>query len=205
MMTNSEVNGVLRRIKNIKSYWYNMSKNEGITEEEKKIATESFEAVNNLINKMCSYTWAVFEDKTSNLIREDRGRDVEERQGEISENELARKIAHDGLIVQIKWVDKMCRMAGLEEVYGKLPNEYKEDTSGLMGEENRSKPGVVETRHAIARWSFDMVISCMGSIYLDIGDLDYDTNPDTYNEISQNKGRKVKIKDDMEWMTEPEK
>lgn len=205
MMTNSEVNGVLRRIKNIKSYWYNMSKNEGITEEEKKIATESFEAVNNLINKMCCYTWAVFEDKTSNLIREDRGRDVEERQGEISENELARKIEHDGLIVQIKWVDKMCRMAGLEEVYGKLPNEYKEDTSGLMGEENRSKPGVVETRHAIARWSFDMVISCMGSIYLDIGDLDYDTNPDTYNEISQNKGRKVKIKDDMEWMTEPEK
>ena len=204
MMTNSEVNAILRRMKNAKKHWHDIARNDVASQDEKEMADDSFGDINDLINKMCEYTWAVFEDNTKSSIRDDRGMEVEERQEKMMDIERTRKIKHDALITQIKLVDKECRVAGIEEIYGDLPNQFKEDVSGLMGEENRKNPEVLKTRKQIANWTFDFVLSCSIGMYLDLGNLDFDTNPQDFKNVSRGMIGKKVIQEDIKTMTDPE-
>ena len=102
MMTNSEVNAILRRMKNAKKHWHDIARNDVASQDEKEMADDSFGDINDLINKLCEYTWAVFEDNTKSSIRDDRGMEVEERQEKMMDIERTRKIKHDALITQIK-------------------------------------------------------------------------------------------------------
>lgn len=202
MMTNREVNAILKRIKDAKSYWKNYGQKEDISDDKKLLAKDSYEAVDDLIDKMCSYTCAVFDDKLKGFIRIDDNLEVKDRQEKIQEIERTRKLRHDALITQIKMVDKMCRMEGVDEIYGELPKEYRENVSGLMGDENREKPGVVETRHAIAKWTFDFVLSCSVGMYLDLGELDFENNPDDFRAISSKIKGEKKMQKDIKEMTD---
>ncbi|MBO5179167.1 MAG: DUF3232 domain-containing protein [Clostridia bacterium] len=170
-MTNREIDGILYKIRDLK--------NSGSTG---KMVAEM------LIDSMCSYTSSVFEDnyKDANLTKlRESANSLEEYQAKIEEIELRRKSNHDELIGNIKMADMLCRRQKLPEIYGELPEEYKENIDGLMGEENRKRPGVVETRHAIADWAWSFMVGAVISMDIDINNLDYEKNPGDMQKIGE--------------------
>ena len=174
-MTNTELNNVIKRMRNAKLKASEVLKATTSTLEEREDASELLEEVDGLVKSMCEYTASVFNDERKNIKRTEMIRNansIEEYQS-MSENiERTRKSAHDDLIRRIKLTDLLCKINGTDEIYGQLPEEYKMDTSGLMGSKNRAKPGVVETRHAIADWTWQVVLGCTVEMYMEIGDYD---------------------------------
>ena len=187
-MTNTEFNKIARRIKNAREYCSKMSKDDNLTAEEREDIEFFQDDIEKLIKDMCNYTCSVFDDNYKNANRAQMAEeydDVIDFQRVCEDIERMRKNSHDALIIQIKVTDNACRVAGLEEIYGELPEEYRKDTSGLMGDKNRSNPGVVETRHAIADWCFDFVLAATVGMYMDLDELDYNKNVEDYKTVSE--------------------
>lgn len=177
-MTNGEINGILNRIKELRKV-------------DEDIA-------NDLINALCKYTSSVFDDsfKDANITgMRENANSLEEYQQKVEEIELNRKSAHDDLISSIKVADMLCRMSGIQEIYGELPEEYQKDTTGLMGEANRKNPGVVETRHNIAEWAWGFITGAVISMDIDISNIDYSNDINDFKKVgetySDKKARKV--------------
>ena len=161
-MSNREIDGILSRIKTLKSQ---SSMHASIAEQ--------------LIDSMCAYTSSVFEDnyqRSNSLQMRENANSISEYQRQFVEIDSGRKIAHDALITMIKMADFVCRKTGIPEIYGELPEQFKDDVSGLMGKENRDKPGVVETRHGIANWTWGFITGAVISMDIDIEGRDYSRN-----------------------------
>ena len=187
-MTNTEFNKIVRRKKAAREYCSKMSKDDNLTDEEREDIEFLQDDIEKLIKDMCNYTCSVFDDNYKNANRAQMAEEyaeVQDFQRVCEDIERTRKNSHDALIIQIKVTDNACRAAGLEEIYGELPEEYRKDTSGLMGDKNRSNPGVVETRHAIADWCFDFVLAATVGMYMDLDELDYNKNVEDYKTVSE--------------------
>ncbi len=180
-MTERDVDRILIRIKNAREYYAKRKNDTTLEEDDREWAGDNEEAILDLIDDMAVYTASVFDDNFKNITREAyaKERRTEDWKAECEQIEFRRKTTHDALILKIKMVDLICNRDGLEEIYGELPDEYKHDTSGLMGEKNRSKPGVLETRHKIADWVFQFTLSCA---VIDALDRDYENDIDAYAE-----------------------
>ncbi len=141
-----------------------------------------------LVNSMVEYTDVVFDHNMSKATRENSyssSENLVDTQKEMEKIERRRKICHDALITDVRMTDTACRLVGVDEIYGKLPKEYREDSSGLLGEENRKNSGVVETRHAIADWAWDFVLGCTVAFQLDLEDMNYQKNLSDREKISE--------------------
>ena len=163
--------------------------NPNITEEERK---DDLDLVSNFVDSMCQYTTAAFKERKKSAIRNQMMRDGEsgEEIRTIGEQlEKNRKNSHDMLILQTKRIDLVCREYGLPEIYGKIPEEYKKDISGLLGEKNRKNPGVVEARHDLANWTWDFILSCTICMDLetniDMEDLDIEKNREDFEKAAE--------------------
>ncbi len=187
-MTERDVDRILRKIRDAREYYVKRKNDTTLSEEDREWAEDDEEAILSLIDDMAEYTSSVFDDNFKNITREAyvKERRTEDWKCECEQIEFRRKTAHDALISKIKMVDLICRHDGLEEIYGELPDEYKHDTSGLMGEENRSKPGVVETRHKIADWVFQFTLGCA---VIDALDRDYENDLEAYAENARLYGK----------------
>ena len=181
----SEVDATLRRIKNAREFAEKKIK-KATSIEEREDGEDLRDCVDSLIKQMCEYTEAVFLDNKKNYSRTHlvKSMNRSEYQSYCENLERKRKSCHDSLIVQVRMTDSLCEELGIEPIYGRLPDAYKKDTSALMGSENRNKPGVVEVRHAIADWAWDVTIESTVALYIDISELDYNKNVDDMEEIS---------------------
>ena len=169
-MTNSEINGFLRRVKAARKFFDKKLENSSLSDEEREDIELDESLISKLINDMCNYTISVFDDNYKNANRDAFRKsfnEVSDYQRAFEDIERSRKNTHNVLITDIKMVDNMCKRNGLEEICGLLPEQYRKDTSGLMGDKNRSDPGVVETRHKIAKWTWDIVIGCSIGMSMD--------------------------------------
>lgn len=183
----SEVDRTLRKIKNVREYCERTIKEE---KDPQKVedAKELQEGVLDLVKLMSEYTETVFDDNIKDATRQkmmEEANTIREYQEKCENIEKRRKNAHDSMIIQLKMTDQMCREAGVNEIYGRLPEEYREDTSGLMGEKNRSNHGVVETRHAIAKWAWDFVLGSTVAMTLDLAEMNYEKNLDDREKIAE--------------------
>lgn len=206
----SEVDRTLKRIKNARAYCQK-TLSESKDENELDYASELQEAITSLIGCMAEYTESVFDDEIKNATRQKMIEDantVRDYQIKCEEIEKRRKISHDDLIRQIKITDMICREMGVSEIYGKLPEEYRKDTTGLMGEANRRNPGVVETRHAIANWAWNVVLGSTVEMTLDISNMDYEKNLEDREKLAEEFKRMGGVeaaKRMMKEITEPER
>lgn len=206
----SEVDSTLRRIKNAKKFAEEKLKT-AKTVEEREDAEDLRDFVNKLVTQMCEYTESVFRDNTKNLTRSQLSKEMDRKefQDYCEGLERNRKISHDALITQVKMTDELCEELGIEPIYGKLPERFKNDTSLLMGSKNREKDGVVETRHAIADWTWDVVIGSTVALYIDVRGLDYNSNKEDMNTITESYhrdvGGKIEAKKLIDEMTESER
>lgn len=160
------------------------SKNE-IEREDAEFLLEKFEQ---LIDSMVEYTDVVFDDNISKINRVEKysnSSELTDIQKEMESIERRRKFSHDALITNVRMIDSACRLVGVDEIYGKLPEKYRNDASGLIGNENRKNPGVVETRHAIADWAWDFVLGCTVAFQLDLNDMNYQKNLDDKEKIAE--------------------
>lgn len=174
-------------------------------EMEREDAELLLEQLERLVNSMVEYTDVVFDHNMSKATRENSYSNSEnllDTQKEMEKIERRRKICHDALITDVRMTDSACRLVGVDEIYGKLPKEYQNDSSGLLGDENRKNPGVVETRHAIADWAWDFVLGCTVAFQLDLEDMNYQKNlndrekiSETYKKTGGAMGAKKQIKD----------
>lgn len=174
-------------------------------EMEREDAELLLEQLERLVNSMVEYTDVVFDHNMSKATRENSYSNSEnllDTQKEMEKIERRRKICHDALITDVRMTDTACRLVGVDEIYGKLPKEYQNDSSGLFGDENRKNPGVVETRHAIADWAWDFVLGCTVAFQLDLEDMNYQKNlndrekiSETYKKTGGAMGAKKQIKD----------
>ncbi len=205
----SEVDKTLRRIKAVRTYCDKTIK-ESKDSNEIEDAKDLQEFVLSLIEAMAKYTASVFDDEIKNVTRKkmiEESNSVREYQEKCEQIERTRKSCHDNLIIQIKVTDILCRLVGVEEIYGKLPEEYRKDTAGLMGDKNRRNPGVVETRHAIADWTWDVVLGSTVAMTLDIDEMDYNKDLDDREKIAEEfkrLGGVASAKRAIKEMTEPE-
>lgn len=203
-LTERDIDRTLRRIKDAREFYRKKQNDQSLSEDDRELSEDNETAIVRLIDGMCEYVASVFDDNLKGIVRQayvEEGRN-EDWRAECERIEFGRKTSHDALISNIKLCDLICRNDGLEEIYGELPEEYKKDTSGLMGPENRSKPGVVETRHNIADWTFQFILGCS---ILDVINKDYENDREVYTEISKSYnqiGRKGVAKNIKE-MTEP--
>lgn len=187
-MTNREIDEILRRIKRLREYCENVIKNPNSTQDEKEDAQDTEKMVQDLIKSMCAYTNSVFDDNYTKATRVqllEKSNSVEEYQQYCENIDKDRRTKHDSLIGNIKLVDMICREYGIAEIYGELPKEYQNDISGLIGEEKRKTPGVVETREAIANWTWNFVLGCTVSMALDFDAIDYEKNMTDMAKITQ--------------------
>lgn len=204
-MTNSEINKYLRRIKDARSLCKNVMQDEKSSQDEKEEMEFFEDTLLSLIEKMCNYTRCVFDDNFKNATRNTMMKDansINDYQRKMEEIERERKSSHDTLIITIRIVDSFCERLGIEPIYGELPEQYKKDTTGLMGEENRSKPGVVETRHAIADWAFDLVCGATIAEYMDL--KDYNKSFESYQSLAKGVKSNRNMKNMIEEMTNPD-
>lgn len=203
-LTDRDIDRILIRIKDAREYYHQRKNDKNLSEDDREWAADNGDAILMLIDNMCEYVSLVFDDNFKNITRQEyaKERRNDEWKAECERIEFGRKSEHDALITNIKLVDLICRRDGLKEIYGELPEEYKNNTSGLMGAENRSKPGVVETRHKIADWTFQFVLGCA---VIDALDRDYDNDIEAYTELSESyrKIGKNKMSRRIEEMTEP--
>ena len=183
----SEVDRTLRRIKDARAHCekiIKVSKNS----EEIDDANTLLQDLSELITSMSEYTETVFDDEIKNLTRQkmiEEASTIRDYQIKCEEIERRRKSSHNDLILHVKLTDGMCRNLGISEIYGKLPEEYKKDTSGLMGNENRRNPGVVETRHAIADWAWEVVLGSTVAMTLDLAEMNYEKNLEDREKIAE--------------------
>lgn len=183
----SEVDQTLRRIKNVREYCektINESKNPNEIEDAKDLQSNVIE----LIKLMAEYTETVFDDNIKNATRQkmrEESNTVQDYQEKCENIEKRRTSTHDSLIVQIKMTDNLCKLLGVDEIYGRLPEEYRKDTSGLMGKVNRKNLGVVETRHAIADWAWDVVLGSTVAMTLDLDEMNYNKSLDDRETIAE--------------------
>ena len=183
----SEVDRTLRKIKNVREYCDKTIK-ESKNLEEVEDAKDLRDDVLKLIELMSEYTESVFDDEIKNATRQkmrEESSTVRDYQEKCENIERRRKGAHNSLIIQIKMTDNLCKTVGVNEIYGRLPEEYREDTSGLMGEKNRKNPGVVETRHAISDWAWDVVLESTVAMTLDLAEMNYDKNLEDREKIAE--------------------
>lgn len=155
--------------------------------DEMQMLKDDMLAIDTLVKDMSEYTKSVFIDneKNASLLRfREECSSLEEYQNKFEEIEKTRKSRHDKFIVSIKIADKVCELYGQEPIYGEL-GEFADDVSKLMGKENRKKPGVVEKRHEIANWGFDITISCAAAVTLgkDLN-VDYEHSRDGFLEVA---------------------
>ena len=183
----SEVDRTLRKIKNVREYCDKTIK-ESKNLEEVEDAKDLRDDVLKLIELMSEYTESVFDDEIKNATRQkmrEESSTVRDYQEKCENIERRRKSAHNSLIIQIKMTDNLCKTVGVNEIYGRLPEEYREDTSGLMGEKNRKNPGVVETRHAISDWAWEVVLGSTVAMTLDLAEMNYDKNLEDREKIAE--------------------
>mgnify|MGYP002516111011 FL=1 len=187
-MTERDIDRILRSIKDVREYLIKRKNDTSISEEERGWAESDEKAITDLIECMADYTASVFDDNFKSITRDaySKERSADEWRTKSEEIERRRKLTHDALIGKIKMADGICRDSGLEEIYGELPDEYKKDTRGLLGDENRSKPGVVETRHKIADWVFQFTLGCA---IIDALDRDYENDIEAYTESASLYGK----------------
>lgn len=205
----SEVDRTLKKIKNARAYCDKIIKE---SKNLKEVEDAEFlkDNISELVGLMSEYTESVFDDKIKNATRQkilEESNTIRDYQEKCEIIEIRRKNVHDGLITQIKVTDNLCKTVGVDEIYGRLPEEYREDTSGLMGKENREKPGVVEIRHAITDWAFEVVLGSTVAMTLDLAEIDYDNNFEDNKKVAEEfrrlggvRGAKKMIDD----MTRPE-
>lgn len=183
----SEVDETLRKIKDVRAYC-NKTIKENKSFEEVDDAKDLEYHVLKLIELMSEYTESVFDDEIKKATRQkmrEESNTLQEYQEKCENIERRRKNAHDSLIIQIKMTDNLCKLVGVDEIYGRLPKEYREDTSGLMGEKNRSNPGVLETRHAISDWAWEVVLGSTVAMTLDLAEMNYDKNLEDREKIAE--------------------
>lgn len=194
-MSGREVDRTIHRIKDALKVADGILKDSTSTVEQRGDAIGLKDSVEDLINAMCNYTRCVFIDKYKNKTRKqmiENANTVEDYQTECENIEKARKSAHDDLISKVKLADWSCRDIGVAEIYGELPEQYKENIDGLIGEKNRTRE-VVKIRHAIADWTWDFVLGCTVAMTLENYDkLDHENNAGdnekigtAYNEFSR--------------------
>lgn len=205
----SEVDATLRRIKDAREFAEKRLKTE-TSKEEREDAQDLKNCIDRLIKLMCDYTETVFMDNEKNYSRTQllKRMDRSEYQSYCENLERSRKTCHDALITQVRMTDSLCDELGLKPIYGELPEQYQKDSSLLMGSENRAKPGVVETRHAIADWAWDVTIGSTVALYIDVSELDYEKNISDLEKISSayhHIGGKKQADRMIQEMTEPEK
>lgn len=180
----SSVDNTIRKIRSARQRGKEILANSK-DELEREDAEFLLEQIDTLVKSMLDYTETVFDDNISKSNRNQDSYELDDRQKLMEGVERRRKIAHDGLITDVRLTDSICRNMGIEEIYGKLPKEYQDDVSGLLGEENRKRPGVVETRHAIADWAFDFVLGCTVAFELNLNEMNYDKNLEDREKIAQ--------------------
>lgn len=188
----SEADSTLRRIGNARKFAEERIKT-AKTLEDREDAEDLKNFVESLVTQMCEYTESVFRD---NSIKARRDRIMKEMGGsdfrDYCENiDRSRKISHDALIKQVRMTDSLCEEMGIEPIYGRLPEKYKKDSSLLMGKENRGKEGVVEVRHAIADWAWDVTIASTVGMYIDVDSLNYAKNKEDLEKVSDIYQRKI--------------
>ena len=187
-MTNTEIDRIINRIKKARAYAEKKLNDPNVSDEEREDAEFLKDDIEKLIEDMCYYTASVFDDNYKKYDFQQmvaQYTEVDDFQRASEEIEKRRKSNHDRLILQIKVVDNACKREGLEEIYGELPDKYRRDTSGLMGDDNRKKPGVVETRHAIADWCFEFVLSATVGMYMELDELNFEKNEGDYKTVSE--------------------
>lgn len=205
----SEVDSTLKRIRNARKVAEEKLKS-ATTLEEREDAKDLKDYVEKLVDQMCKYTETVFRDNKKNYTRTQLMNNMDRKDYQVycEEIERARKVNHDALITQVRMTDDMCEYMGVEPIYGRLPEKYKKDSSLLMGTENRGKEGVVETRHAIADWAWDVTIGSTVALYIDISELNYNQNKEDMDKIADTYHQKFGAKNDaknmINKMTEPE-
>lgn len=194
-MTNKEIDSILEKIRNARKRCQEITDDNTITDSQLKDTAEfGDDVICELIRSMCDYTVAVFEDKSNKVNRIDlMGVNQQEDYIDIFETaEKRRKSEHNNLITSIKVADLVCRQIGVPEIYGQLPDKYKNDVSEVLKAENRDKPGVLEVRHGIANWTFDFILGCAIVQNLEIdSDIshdkdDYQNNRETFENVQKN-------------------
>lgn len=212
-MTNREVDSIINRIRNARKKCKELSKREDIDKTLKTMAEYGDDVILYFVEAMCRYTDSVFEDKSKNIsitsLRE-RCNSREEYQEKFEEIEKNRKSAHNNLITSIKVTDMICRKVGVPEIYGRLPERYKNDVSEVLKEENRGMPGVLDLRHDIANWTWDFVIGCIIDMNVELDQnvnvshkKDYQNDIDAFEGV-QNTFDSKKAKKMIQDLTEPE-
>ena len=188
-MSNREIDSILSRIKTLR----------GTSKLGNSIACD-------LIDSLCKYTSSVFEDNFKDANRtklRENANSLEDYREKVEGIELTRKLSHDTLITNLKVADMLCRKRGIPEIYGELPKEFQDNVSGLMGNENRNNPGVVETRHAIADWAWGFMTGAVISLDIDISGMDYDKNAEDIQKMGETYSA-PKAKRRLDQMTDPE-
>lgn len=181
-MTNKEIDSIIEKIRNARKRCQEITDDNTITDGQLKDTAEfGDDVICELIKSMCDYTVAVFDDKSNKLNRTSL-MESNQREDYIDIFEAAekrRKSEHNDLITSIKVADLVCRQIGVPEIYGKLPDKYKNDVSEVLKAENRDKPGVLEVRHGIANWTFDFILGCAIAQNMEI-DSDISHSKDSY-------------------------
>ncbi len=210
-MTNREVDSIINKIRNARTKCSELSKRDDIDKTLKDTAEFGDDVILDFIEAMCRYTDSVFEDKSKNIgitsLRESCN-SQEEYQAKFEEIEKRRKSAHNNLITSIKVVDLVCRKIGVPEIYGKLPEKYKNNIGEVLKEENRGMPGVLDLRHDIANWTWDFVIGCIIDMNVELdpnvsNKKDYQNDIEAFESI-QDGFESKKVEKMLEDLTEPE-
>ena len=189
-MSNSEINRTLRNIKDARKHFQSILNNPNATEDQKMNAEWDLSSIEELIDAMCKYTSSVFDDNFKNATRTIASQmfnDVKEYQDNSESVERTRKMTHNDLIIKVKVAGIVCENAGLPLICDLLPQEFRRNTEFLMKEENRGKvtqngQKVVEIRHAIADWAWDITVGCAVP---DIDKYSYQDNREDFEEVSK--------------------
>lgn len=175
-MTNTDLNIIFARIKNAKVRANEIINSPSSTEEEREDAQSLLYEVTGLVHSMCEYTQSVFDDERKKIYRTELIRNansVKDFQENAEKLEIARGIKHDGLLLSVKMTDMYCRLHGIEEICGLLPEEYKNDVGGLLKDpatgvlRDRHNPAVPVLRHKIANWCWEVVLASTVEMYIE--------------------------------------
>ncbi len=209
-MSNSEINRTLRHIRDARRHFQKILNDPNATEDTKMDAQFDLDAIEELIDAMCSYTSSVFDDNFKNATRAIASKvfdSVKDYQDNSENVERRRKMNHDDLIAKVKVARIVCDRAGLEPICDLLPEEFRRDTSFLTDEKNRGKvtkngQTVVEIRHAIADWAWDVTIGCAVP---DIEMYSYHDNREDFEAVSKKiSGSKEGLKKTIKDITDPD-
>lgn len=194
-LSNSEINGILRRL----------SKAREVAREKDKIEDEPFyeSTIDDFISSMCKYTKSAYTHEIARASSRNTSiqdsHDQKDFAEELQSLDYNRKLNHTSFLTNAILSCRICDQLGVERIIDIIPEKYINDSqNNSIDDMKNHSPELRQFRHAAAEWCFDLVIACSLDIDIDLNRNDYEGA----QKISSSFNEKS-AKDHLKKLTEP--